>query len=492
MSALNSNPRARIAEAADALPSVIDDMMARSGVPGISFAMVHEGSTVVDGGIGLRSLADSAAKPVDADTVFQLASVSKPIAATVIAALVARGELNWDSRIVDIMPELDLGEEYVNREVTIGDLLAHRSGLPHAAGDDLEDIGFCWPEILNRIGMLDSHSFRSRHAYSNFGFTAAAQAASRLSGSSWEELAHREVFGPLTMKTASYRHADFIAQKNRASLHASKAGKWVAAFDRDPDQQAPAGGASASVRDLARWMLLLLGRGTFGNVRLFDEPDIMPALTPQAMSGPPITMGSNARQYGFGFNISAGDSGRVSYGHSGGFLLGAGTTFRIIPDLDFGIAVLTNAAPMGVAESIAATIMDLVEFGEVTRDWYSLYFDLLAPLHSAAGDLLGGVATPAGVMKDFTEYVGDYEDEYFGPARVIESNPHELSVLLGPEFGYRLDLIPWSTDVFAFVPHGESATDGSLSSLQFGRDGGRITRMHLEFFGSNGRGTWKR
>ncbi len=483
--------RARVQEAVRALPTIVDEVMARSGIPGVAVAVVHEGAMRYGAGFGRRSLDDPHEERVDIDTAFQLASVSKPIAATVIAALVHRGEVGWDSRISDLMPGFDLGDEFVTRHVTVGDLLAHRSGLPHAAGDDLEDIGYRWPDILNRIGMLDPHPFRAQHAYSNFGFTAAAQAVAHAVGVEWEELAEREVFRPLRMASGSYRAADFHARTNRAALHARIDGRWSAAFTRDPDQQAAAGGASASVRDIARWMRLLLGRGTVDDLSLFGEDALLPALTPQSLAKPPRTVEATPRHYGYGFNIVTSDGGRMSFGHSGGFVLGAGTVFRVIPDLDLGIAVLTNAAPIGGAEAIASSVQDIVEVGRITRDWYPAYAGLFAPLTDATGDLVGRTPARTAPTVDLAPYTGEYQDAYFGPAHVVQSHGR-LCVQLGPARSYRLDLRPWGEDVFAFVPHGENAPDGSLSTASFQWQGDRVDRMRLEFFASNGRGTWTR
>src|SRR5690606_36048531 len=116
---------------------------------------------------------------------------------------------------------------------------------------------------------------------------------------------------------------------------------------RKPDAQAPAGGASASVKDLARWMDLVLSGGDFEGKPLIAREALRAATTPQVISAPAYAADARAGFYGYGFNGGTEPSGRVSISHSGGFLLGAGTNYLLVPSLDLGIAVLTNAQPTG-------------------------------------------------------------------------------------------------------------------------------------------------
>src|SRR4030095_10744897 len=115
-------------------------------------------------------------------------------------------------------------------------------------GDELEDMGYSREEVLHRLRYVrgTADHFRSRYAYTNFGFTAAAVAAARAAGKSWEDLAAEILYRPLGMKATSSRFADYAAAKNRAVLHPRVEGKWVAKYVRDPDAQSPAGGVSST------------------------------------------------------------------------------------------------------------------------------------------------------------------------------------------------------------------------------------------------------
>ncbi len=146
------------------LDKLITQAMETSGVPGLSIAVVHKDQVVFLKGYGVREAGKE--DKVDPDTVFQLASLSKPIASTVLASMVSDGLINWNSRVIDLDPAFRLTDPWVTREVTLGDLLSHRSGLPAYAGDDLADLGYDRTEVLHRLRYLKpASSLRTTYAY---------------------------------------------------------------------------------------------------------------------------------------------------------------------------------------------------------------------------------------------------------------------------------------------------------------------------------------
>jgi len=118
-------------------------------VPGLAIAVVFQDKLVYAKGFGVREVGKP--EKVDADTVFQLASVSKPLGATVVAALVGEGKIMWDSKISHLDPTFELYDPWVTREITIRDTYAHRSGLPEHSGDLLEDLGYDRAQVLYRL-----------------------------------------------------------------------------------------------------------------------------------------------------------------------------------------------------------------------------------------------------------------------------------------------------------------------------------------------------
>ncbi|WP_219721964.1 serine hydrolase [Microbacterium aurantiacum] len=486
-------PDGSLDSALEKLPEIVESAMEQSGVPGIAVAVVHGDEAVFAEGYGVRTKGEDAV--VDADTVFQIASLSKPVGATVVATQVSQGVVDWATPVIDHLPDFTLADPWVTQHATIGDFYSHRTGLPFAAGDLLEDIGYDRAYVLDRLALQPLAPFRASYAYANFGITVGAEAVAAAAGTDWATLSDEQLYGPLGMGSTSSRHEDFLQQENRAALHALIGeGDFEPRFERDPDAQSPAGGVSSSVSDLAEWMRLVLAGGTYAGEEIIAEAALQPALSPQNVSSPPHALDQRAGQYGFGFGVGMQPSGRVTLSHSGAFILGAATNVQLLPSADVGIVVLTNGAPIGVPEAIAAEFLDLLQFGYSTRDWLSDYGHAMAGYHQPAGDLTGETppADPA-PAQPLSAYAGTYANDYYGAA-VVSEEDGVLTLAVGPDGGSTAQLDPWDGDTFAFIPLGENAPAGSLSSAVFTIAGGAAASMTLDFFNAEPGllGTWTR
>jgi CubicO group peptidase (beta-lactamase class C family) len=477
-------PAGQIGAAVAALDGLAHALLTRTGVPGMAVAVVHGGETAYARGFGVRTVGGA---EVDADTVFQLASVSKSVGATVVAHEVARRSVTWETAVASKLPQFTLADPYVTAHVTIGDLYAHRSGLPEHAGDDLEDLGYDRAQVLERLRYLPLDPFRSSYHYTNFGVTAAAEAVAAAARVDWATLSEQVLYTPLGMSSTSSRFADFEARENRARGHQLVGGAYVARDVRQPDAQSPAGGVSSSVNDMARWLTMLLDNGHHLGAPVVDPAALLPAISPQSVSAPPDTDDSRAGFYGFGFDVGTSAAGRVTLSHSGAFALGAATNFVAIPSADVAIVALTNAAPIGVPEALTAQFADLVQFGEVRQDWARLYQDAFAGMSAPKGSLVGQErpADPA-PPRPLTDYVGTYANRYYGAAHIADHGGGELVLTLGPA-GQTYPLAHWDGDVFTFPLSGENAPDGTISKATFA---GNV--VLLEYFDSEGQGTFTR
>ena len=178
---------ARAALAVERVPDLTEMILQQSGVPGMAVAVIHDDTVLFTGGFGVREIGGT--ESIDADTVFQLASVSKSLAATVVSSVVADGAIAWESRMANVDPGFALHDAWPTQNVSLADLFAHRSGLPDHAGDVLEDLGFDRDQVLHRLRFLEpAYSFREGYVYTNFGLTAAAVAVAKAVGMSWEDL----------------------------------------------------------------------------------------------------------------------------------------------------------------------------------------------------------------------------------------------------------------------------------------------------------------
>jgi CubicO group peptidase (beta-lactamase class C family) len=420
--------------------------------------------------------------------------VSKPITSTILAILVGLGLIDWDDRVAELDPGFRLYDPWATRNVTLRDLLCHRSGLPDHAGDLLEDLGYPRDEVLHRLRHLKpASSFRSQYAYTNFGYTAAAVAAARAAGKAWEDLAAERLYRPLGMKSTSSRFADYAAAKNRALLHTRVEGKWVAKYVRDPDAQSPAGGVSSTAADLARWMRLQLGGGKFDGKQVLAATALAETHRPQIVSRPPENPAADsAGFYGLGWNVSYDGKGRVRLGHSGGFDLGAATAVALLPSEGLGIAVLTNAAPVGVPETICASFFDLVLHGKVEKDWGKAFeqaFEALnKPTYGTAVDYHKPPARQSPALAD-EAYVGTYHNAYFGGIEVVATKG-ALLLRMGPK-KTAFPLRHWDRDVFLYQPVGEMASGLSGVTFLVGPEG-KALHVVVENLDVHGQGTFVR
>lgn len=472
------------------LPAIVQNIIERSQVPGVAVAVVHNGNTVFAQGFGVRQLGKP--EPVTPETVFLIASLSKSLTGALIATQVSAGKVQWHDPVVKYLPGFRLANTYVSQTATIGDFMAHRSGLPGAAGDDLEDLGYSREQILSRLHLLPLDDFRTSYHYANFGTTTAAEAVATAVGKPWESLIQAALFDPLDMASSSARHQDFMRRQNRAAQHAFEDGRFQALYDRNADAQSPAGGVSSNVLDMANWMKFMLASGRYKGRQLATAEALLQATQPQAFSGPMATPDARPGFYGYGFNVGIEPNGRVLVSHSGAFLLGTGTHYRLLPSANVGIVVLTNGSPVGVAESIAAEFIDRVQYGKPLRDWFSAYQPLFQGLLAPVGDLVGqqppATAQPAG---DLAVYAGTYHNDYYGPA-TITAQGQSLYLALGPG-GLKVPLKPWDGDTFAIAPVSENEAKGSLSSVKFIRKpGGAAQGFEVEYLNGNGLGQWRR
>jgi CubicO group peptidase (beta-lactamase class C family) len=470
-------PPGQVGFAVSQLDSLVRSILERSGVPGLAVAVVHEGRLLYAQGFGVRQLGEPGR--VDAETVFPLASVSKSVGATVVAAQIGKGVVGWDTPVSRHLPGFALADPVVSTRVTIGDLYAHRSGLPDHAADDLEEIGFDRAGIMPRLRFLPLEPFRAGYAYTNFGLTVGAEAVAVASGQDWAALSDAALYQPLGMRTTSSRHADFLARTNRVTGHMRQGGRFAPGPQRNADAQSPAGGVSSNVLDMARWMAMVLAGGQHESRAILAPEALRAAVTPRSVSGPPATMDSRPDLYGYGFGISVQPSGRVALAHSGAFDAGAATAYLMLPSLGLGIITLSNAIPVGAVEALNMNFGDLAQYGASRRDWYAAYNAAMAPLSAPEGELLTqprpSSPKPA---RPLEAYAGRYGSDYAGALNLRVEGGH-LVMEAGPG-GWTTVLQHWDADRFFFPVPLVDAAEGSMSAVGFSPETGEVRVERLD------------
>jgi len=478
-----------LSSAIEAIAPQVRELMAKTGVPGVAVAVVHDGKTEYSEGFGIADLRTNAA--VDADTVFQLASVSKPVGATVVARQVSDQVIKWDSPVTKSLPNFALKDPWTTTHVTIADLYSHRSGLPDHAGDDLEYLGFDRTQILDRLRYLPLASFRANYAYTNYGIMVGALATAVASDTEWSALSREAIYAPLGMDRTTSSYDEYVALPNHAVGHEKVDGAWrVTPEQLNDDAATAAGGVASSVNDMAKWEAMVLGGGNYDGKQIIQSDALMQALFPHNLSTPlPPNVDRPSGQYGYGFGIAANGLGHTVISHSGAFAQGAATFTGMIPASKLGIVVLTNGYPMGLAESIGMEFLDNAEFGKPTQDWWSIYSNAFANIIENTGSLTG--TTPPSsptAAQPLSAYAGTYANPYFGNA-VITQKAGKLTLSMGPKRQRQWDLDHWDGNTFVFKIGLPEVGQNSLSSVVFNT---RDKTMFIEYYDVNGLGTFDR
>ena len=392
-------------------------------VPGLSLAVVKDGQVVVAKGYGVRKLGSP--DPVDARTLFGIASNTKVFTATALGILVDEGKIRWDAPVIDYVPWFQMSDPYVTREMTVRDLLVHRSGLGLGAGDLL-----WWPastynrrEIAQRLRYLPlATSFRSAYAYDNVLYLVAGEVIEAVSGQSWEDFVQSRILAKVGMSSSNVRHSDATRAGNVATPHAPVDGKVRPIAPFDSDNTNPAGGINSNAEDMAKWLLVQLVEG-----RLADGSALIKPATARQLGTlvTPIPIGEGSPELrelrpsfnGYGLGLGVRDyRGRKLLTHTGG-LPGYVSKVAMIPDARLGIAILTNQESGAAFEAIADHIMDAY-LGAPATDWIAVFQAIMkrAAAATAASAQTAGATRDAASKpsRPLETYAGRYRDPWYG------------------------------------------------------------------------------
>src|SRR4051812_12682318 len=420
-------------QAGAAAPPDIDQWVARAmrqfEVPGLALAIVKDDRVVLAKGYGVRKLGE--ATPVDARTLFGIASNTKAFTATALGLLVEEGKLAWDAPVIRYLPAFAMWDPFVTREMTVRDLLVHRSGLGLGAGDLL-----WWPEstydrkeIARRLRFIPpAASFRSAYAYDNVLYLIAGELIEAISGQSWESFVSSRILAKVGMTGSNVRHSAAAGGGNVATPHAPVDGKVRAIRPFESDNTNPAGGINSSAEDIAKWLRVQLSGGVLADgTRLFSAAtarQLTSIVTPIPIGDPPPELPAlkmNFHGYGLGFDIRD-YRGHKLVMHSGG-LPGYVSRVMMIPDLNVGVAVLTNQESGEAFDAIALHVLDHA-LGVPEFDWIDGYTRTQARAAAgiAAAEARGVTArdTASRPSLALAKYAGTYRDAWYGDIMIAE------------------------------------------------------------------------
>jgi len=414
------------------LDAYVASSMKTFDVPGMAVAIVKDGKILVAKGYGVRKLGDPT--PVDEFTMFGIGSNTKAFTTAALATLVDESKLSWDDPVYQHLPGFVMYDPYVSHEMTIRDLLTHRSGMGLGEGDLL-----FWPhttysraDVIYKLRfMKPQSSFRSHYAYDNLLYMTAGQIIPAVTGITWDNYIRQRIFTPLGMNhsnvsTTAYKNGDDYAYP-----HSRVDGKLQVIPFEDLDNAGPAGSINACAADMAKWVQLQLNRGKFvdreGHLfteqrskEMWSAQTILPIGEPQ----PPLAgLKANFADYALGWSLHD-YHGRKLVGHTGG-VGGFVSRVMLVPEENLGVVVLTNAEEGGAFDSILYHVLDYY-FHLPTTDWVAAFKAVRDKQEKEAAETMkkaeGARDANSKPSLPLEKYAGVYNDAWYGPITIKMEN----------------------------------------------------------------------
>lgn len=434
------------------LDTYIEDALRAWNIPGMAVAIVKDGEIIFEKGYGVKEKGKIG--KVDEHTLFGIASNTKAFTAAALGVLVDQGKIRWDDRVIEYLPWFELYDPYVTANMTIKDLLTHRSGLKTFSGDLLwYATTYSREEIVRRARFLQpTYGFRDRYGYSNIMYLAAGLVVEAVTDTSYDEFLDKHFFEPLGMKNTNTSIHSFGDYDNIAQPHSVLDDKNVPIPFVSWDNIAPAGGINSSVHDMAAWMMMNINKGDYeGEEVLSDEivhkmqqPVIVFEISESSLE---IWPSMHWRAYGLGWSLFEYHGHKV-VNHGGG-LDGMISRVSIVPDENLGIVILTNNN-----NSIPAYLMyEILDryFGKDGRDWvgYGLERANRYEDYKTKQEEIKKSSRVKNTSPSFTlsAYTGTYGDAMYGNAEVYLEN-EQLKIKFIPTPLFDGELSHWHFDTF--------------------------------------------
>ncbi len=339
-------------------------------IPGMSVAIVKDGKVVLAKGYGFKTSGKQ--DVVDENTLFAIASNTKAFLSAALSILVDEGQISWDDKVRKYIPEFTLYDSYVSNEATIRDLLSHRVGLGTFSGDymwyksnlEVKDL------ILKLKYLPQDYLFRSGYGYSNLMYITAGEVILRVTGKNWDEYIEEKIFDPLQMESTITSTNQLQKSGNIASPHkpfedGNEVLRWV-----NWDNMGAAGGIISNATDMSKWMIMQLNNGICDGDTILSKVQQNIMWTPQnnfnlSEKSKMRIPGRHFSGYGLGWKLED-YYGNMMVSHTGGYD-GMYSQVTLIPDLNLGIAVMTNSMK-SIASPLSYYILNQY-ISKENRDW---------------------------------------------------------------------------------------------------------------------------
>lgn len=467
----------------------IQRILSEFRVPGLAVGVVKDGAVVWLKGYGLKNIERKDA--VDENTVFGLGSLTKSLTSGLFGSLVTEGKVKWDDKVVQHLPGFELYDPWVTKEITLRDLLCHRTGLGDA-GFVFIGSRFSRDEILGKVKLLQpirdfgpQSGFRTIFSYNNMMYIALGQLASRVTGGSWDENIRERIFAPLGMTSSTTRIHDFKPGDNLSQPHAYNVkGQLVPIAWGNMDGAGPAGGVNSSAADMVKWVRVHLEGGVISDKKLWNPEVLQEMHTPQMLVGFPIRWEDPFQTGGLGWFVCRHRSQTLVW--NAGNCDGMSSAVGLIPEKKLGVVVLVNVFRPGIEAALMLRILDAYQDVPEKDRW-----SLGEPIDPSGLGLRH--YTPAGAEASISpaaaeKYLGTYENVMYGRVSVrlqkanlnLNFEAYPVAVLHSKDGGeFTADFGKDVSYMFGLILGAKTYAD-----VKFGLDGqGRIQELTVENMG---------
>jgi CubicO group peptidase (beta-lactamase class C family) len=445
--------RAYTQEPYEGFDAWIEASLKRTECPGLAVAIVKDGQLLYAKGYGVRKLGSP--ERVDEHTIFAIGSNTKSMTAALIAMLVDEEKMKWDDKVIKFLPEFQLNDPTATREVTIKDLLMHRTGLPPT--DVQSYCGYMSrDEIIRRLRYQPlTLGFRNQYSYQNAGYVVAGQCAASVMKDSWENAVRKRILAPLRMSSTVMGVHELASLTNVAQPHVKIDEKITSVRYQPLDPAGPSGSINSNVLDMSQWLKMVVADGAIDTRRMISNKSmeemrklqipILPAgFIPEVMPDDDIEWFG----YGLGWVVQL-YRGHKIIRHNGG-VDGQRSTMGVLADKRLGVIVLTNSdyTDLALPNAVFYSICDHF-LGLPPKDWLGRY--LTAIKKTEYEDKLykkykwGKPHPESKPTLSLDSYCGTYTSKLYGKFKIREEKGH-LVLDFGPD---RIaDLTHWRYDTF--------------------------------------------
>lgn len=447
-------------------------------IPGMAVGIVKDGKVIYAKGFGEKRLGKG--EKVDNNTIFSIASASKNMTAAALGILVDEGKIDWDDKITKHIPWFQFKDSWITNEVTIRDVLTHRTGLGRILGNRLHYMTDSPRDsVLYYVRYMDLEKpFRTGHVYNNVMYSLAGQIIEYVDGRTWDDFVKERLFAPLGMTSSTTSITQLKETDNLAYPHQFIDGKVVPIQRRNWDNAGPAAGVNASVNDMNKWLLMQLGTAGEYNGKTIVSPEQMNEIhRPQTVSSRGRGT-SSQNSYGLGWYIMDYKGTRVLT--HGGATDGFNTALYIMPDLDLGVVVFGNTFN-SLGGAIAYQVMDHF-LGNSEVDWNQRYLAGYQAAFERATEAREKIHNEriknTKPTLNLDAYVGTYESKAYGKVKVKKEG-NTLVMHFWDAEGLEVTLEHWHYDTFRAVWKNRAMRE-EFMQFHLGKDG-KVEALDFEF-----------